>query len=187
MAADPGNQRQSQIAPLGTLCSRYSSREYEAGVQCMCGMWLHIPTFPLWTTTPTKNQSIFRLYWVTWPNTTQITQQHYQHYMCVEEWGKKKSVINFILTEAAQSQLGFLSTPQAEWWSWSKTQTGLIEGLLESRSQTLFPNIPIPYPCSHLYSTSFSSEVGGGHSPCRFSHNLNSSLHTPSFVQRMGS
>ena len=27
---------------------------------------------------------------------------------------KKKSVINFILTEAAQSQLGFLSTPQAE-------------------------------------------------------------------------
>ena len=101
--------------------------------------------------------------------------------------GKKKSVINFILTEAAQSQLGFLSTPQAEWWSWSKTQTGLIEGLLESRSQTLFPNIPIPYPCSHLYSTSFSSEVGGGHSPCRFSHNLNSSLHTPSFVQRMGS
>lgn len=106
---------------------------------------------------------------------------------CVWRSGGKKSVINFILTEAAQSQLGFLSTPQAEWWSWSKTQPGLIEGLLESRSQTLFPNIPIPYPCSHLYSTSFGSEVGGGHSPCRFSHNLNSSLHTPSFVQRMGS
>lgn len=181
MAADPGNQRQSQIAPLGTLCSRYSSRENEAGVQCMCGMWLHIPTFPLWTTTPTKNQSIFRLYWVTNHSAAPPTL-----HVCGGV-GEKKSVINFILTEAAQSQLGFLSTPQAEWWSWSKTQPGLIEGLLESRSQTLFPNIPIPYPCSHLYSTSFGSEVGGGHSPCRFSHNLNSSLHTPSFVQRMGS
>lgn len=98
-----------------------------------------------------------------------------------------KNVINFILTEAAKSQLGFLSTPQAEWRSWSKTQPDLIEGLPGSRNQHLFPNIPIPCPCSHLYSTNLGSEVGGGHSPRRFSHNLNSSLHRPSFVQRMGS
>lgn len=133
-----------------------------------------------------KNQSIFRLYQVTRPNTTQIAQQRLHDYMCVEEWGEK-NVIHFILTEAAKSQLGFLSTLQAEWQSWSKTQPGLIEGLLRSRNQHLFPNIPIPCPCSHLYSTNLGSEVGGGHSPRRFSHNLNSSLHRPSFVQRMGS
>ena len=60
--ASKGNLK---VLLLGTLCSSYSSRENEAGAQCVCGMWLHIPTFPPGTTAPTKNQSIFRLHWVT--------------------------------------------------------------------------------------------------------------------------
>lgn len=41
------------------------------------------------------------------------------------------------------------------------------------------------YPCSHLYSTKFSSG-GGGQVPRKLSHSLNSSVHKPSLVQTMG-
>lgn len=44
---------------------------------------------------------------------------------------------------------------------------------------------PMPCPCSHLYSTRFSSG-GGGQVPCRLSHSVNSSVHEPSLVQTMG-
>lgn len=43
----------------------------------------------------------------------------------------------------------------------------------------------MPCPCSHLYSTRFSSG-GGGQVPCRLSHSVNSSVHEPSLVQTMG-
>lgn len=43
----------------------------------------------------------------------------------------------------------------------------------------------MPCPCSHLYSTKFSSG-GGGHVPRKLSHSLNSSVHNPSLVQTMG-
>lgn len=43
----------------------------------------------------------------------------------------------------------------------------------------------MPCPCSHLYSTRFSSG-GGGQEPCKLSHSLNSSVHEPSLVQTMG-
>lgn len=43
----------------------------------------------------------------------------------------------------------------------------------------------MPWPCSHLYSTRFSSG-GGGQEPCKLSHSLNSSVHEPSLVQTMG-
>lgn len=43
----------------------------------------------------------------------------------------------------------------------------------------------MPCPCSHLYSTKFSSG-GGGQVPRKLSHSLNSSVHNPSLVQMMG-
>lgn len=44
---------------------------------------------------------------------------------------------------------------------------------------------PMPYPCSHLYSTKFSSG-GDGQVPRKLSHSLNSSVHKPSLVQTIG-
>lgn len=186
MAADPGKQRQSQIASFGnSLLKLQQQREWSRCPVCVWYVATH-SHLPPWNYSSYQKSIHFQ-------GTLGNINKHYTNCSVAPPTlhtcgGVKKTfVINFILTEAAKSQLEVLSTPWAEWWIWSKIQPGLIEGLLGSRSQHLFPNIPIPYPCSHLYSTKFSSEVGGGHSPCRFSHNLNSSVHSPSFVQRMGS
>lgn len=101
-------------------------------------------------------------------------------------WKSKKHefTINFTFTEAAKSHLAFPSSPRGEEWTWFKIEPGLLKRFLK-RIQHFLPNLPIPYPCSHLYSTKCSSDGGGGHSPCSFSHNLNSSVHSPSLVHRM--
>lgn len=174
----------------GTPRSRSRAEMTEKGLRTcvVCGH-----TFPPvlldYNSTPATNQSTLRLQLSGWHEQTlckrlsSSTNTNGTH-MC-----KSKTdafAINFIFTEAAKSQLAPPTTPQGGQWIWLQIQRGLIKGCLGSRTQHLVPNLPIPYPCSHLYSTKFSSDGGGGHSPCRFSHNLNSSVHSPSLVQRIG-